>query len=73
MNREYELFKKLPDGSPIWCDHVTGLEIARLKLAEIAKDTTDECFAMYLPTKEIVLRMNVSSSEEKRYDPPPEI
>jgi hypothetical protein len=43
-----------------WRDHMIGLEIARLKLAEIAKDTTEECFAVFLPTRESVLRLNVS-------------
>jgi hypothetical protein len=64
VNREYELFRKLPDGAPIRCDHANGLEKARLKLEEISKETTDECFAMYLPTKKIVLRLNVKFSDE---------
>jgi hypothetical protein len=66
VNREYELFRRLPDGSPIWCDHVFGLEAARLKLAEIAKETTEECYALHLPTHEIVLRLNVKSPGQDR-------
>jgi hypothetical protein len=61
MNREYEPFSRLPDGSPIWCAHVFGIEAARLKLEEIAKETTEECYALYLPTHKVVLRLNVKS------------
>jgi hypothetical protein len=63
MNREYELFEKLPDGSPIWRGNVTGLANVSAQLAEIAKETENECFAMYLPTKEIVLGLNVSTND----------
>jgi hypothetical protein len=66
VNREYELFEKLPDGSPIWRGHVVGLQYAQLKLTEIAKATTNECFAMHLPTKEVVLRLNGGSSAENQ-------
>jgi hypothetical protein len=64
MDREYDLFEKLPNGSPRWHAHVLGLETARRRLAEIAKDTRNECFAIHLPTKEIVLRVNVRRSVE---------
>ncbi len=62
MDREYELFERLTDGSPIWHGSVTGLRDARLKLQEIAKTTTNECLAIYLPTGEIVARLNVGLS-----------
>lgn len=62
MEREYELFELLADGSPMWRGHVSGLRDVRLKLQEIAKTTANECFAMYLPTKEIVARLNVGAS-----------
>jgi hypothetical protein len=63
MNRNYELFEKLPDGSPIWRGNVTGVGNVPAQLAEIAKETENECFAMYLPTKEIVLRLNVNKKD----------
>jgi hypothetical protein len=62
MEREYELFELPVDGSPIWRGQASGLRDVRLKLQEIAKTTANECFAMYLPTKEIVARLNVGAS-----------
>lgn len=59
MEREYELFEQLPDGSPVWRDHASGLHSVRLKLQQIAQTTANECFAIYLPTKEVVARLNV--------------
>lgn len=62
MEREYELFELLVDGSLMWRDHASGMRDVRLKLQEIAKTTTHECFAMYLATKEIVARLNVGAA-----------
>lgn len=62
MEREYELFEQLPDGSTIWRACASGLPNVRLKLQEIARKTTNQCFAMYFPTKEIVARLNVPAS-----------
>lgn len=62
MEREYELFELLADGSPMWRGQASGLRDVRLKLQEIAKTTANECFAMYSPTKEIVARLNVGAS-----------
>jgi len=62
VDREYELFEQLPDGSPMWRGHASGLRDVRLKLQEIAKSTTNTCFAIYLPTNEIVARLNVGAS-----------
>ena len=62
MEREYELFELLADGSPMWRGQASGLRDVRLKLKEIAKNTTSECFAMHLQTKEIVARLNIRAS-----------
>ena len=59
MEREYELFEQLSDGAPIWRGHASGLHNVRAKLEEMARNTPNECFAIYLPTKEIVARLNV--------------
>ena len=66
MEREYELFEQLPDGSPVWRDHASGLQNVRLKLRRIAQTTANECFAIYLPTKEVVARLNVQSHSLRR-------
>jgi hypothetical protein len=62
VEREYDLFEQLPEGTPMWRDHASGLLGVRLKLQEVANSTTNECFAIYLPTKEIVARLNVGAS-----------
>lgn len=59
MDAEYDLFERLPDGTPVWRDSASGLRQCRDKLAEIARNTRNECFAIHLPTKEIVARLNV--------------
>jgi hypothetical protein len=71
MNREYDLFERLRDDSVLWRGHVSGLESARLKLAEIAKETDNECFAMHVPTKEIAIRVNLIQNGIAR--PPEEV
>jgi hypothetical protein len=62
MEREYELFETLPDGSPMWRGHASGLNSVRQQLQRIARETKNECFAIYLPTREIVARLNVGAS-----------
>jgi hypothetical protein len=69
MQRDYDLFEQFPDGSPLWRDRAAGLAEVRRKLAEIAKRTANECFAIYLPTKEIVARVNVGGSVHKARKP----
>ncbi len=61
LEREYELFEQLADGAPIWRGHASGLHNVRAKLEEMARNTPNECFAIYLPTKEIVARLNVKA------------
>jgi len=63
MQREYDLFEQLPDGSPIWRGHVVGTQEVSLKLEEIARKTANECFAIHLPTQEIVRRAEAAHRE----------
>jgi hypothetical protein len=60
MEREYDLFEMLPDGAPVWRGHARGLVDAEAKLRQIAESTDNECFALYLPTKETIIRLNAS-------------
>lgn len=64
MKREYDLFEQLPDGSPIWRGHVSGIEEAGVKLREIAAGTTNACFAVHLATMEVAARANVRGSAQ---------
>ena len=63
MDREYDIFEKLPDGSAVWRGFVSGLEPARAKLNELARHSRNEFFAIHTPTKDVVARMNADSPE----------
>jgi hypothetical protein len=69
MQRVYDLFEQFPDGSPLWRGRAAGLADVRRKLAEIAKQTANECFAIHLSTKEIVARVNVGGLLHKGRKP----
>jgi hypothetical protein len=61
VNREYDIFEQFPDGFPVWRGYASGLAAASAKLAELAKQTSNECFLICLPTKEVVARLNVGA------------
>jgi hypothetical protein len=54
MERDYDIFERPSLGSPIWRACVSGLWKMHAKLEEVAAKTSNECFAIHLPTKEIV-------------------
>jgi hypothetical protein len=58
LDREYDIFEKLPDGDLLWRAVVIGRENAIVKLREIAATTKNECFVMYVPTNEIIATLN---------------
>lgn len=58
MQRDYDIFERPSLGSPIWRARVSGLHNVRAKLEEVALKTGNECFAIHLPTKEIVACIN---------------
>lgn len=62
MERDYDLFERLQDNSLVWRGSVHGLENARRKLQELAKRTTNECFATYTPTRQIVALVNIAQA-----------
>jgi hypothetical protein len=67
MERNYDLFERLQDDSLVWRGSVHGLESTRRKLQELAKKTNNECFAMFMPTRQIVALLNIAhSSQEPR-------
>ncbi|MGH9436372.1 MAG: hypothetical protein ACRD22_00405 [Terriglobia bacterium] len=66
MERDYDLFEQLADGTPMWRGHASGLHDARRQLREVSNTTQNECFVMYLPTKEIVARLNVRTSDGRK-------
>jgi hypothetical protein len=44
MDAKFDIFKKLPDGHPIWVAAVDGLDEARVELARLAASSPDEYF-----------------------------
>jgi hypothetical protein len=44
MDAKFDIFKKLPDGHPLWVKAVEGLEEAKSQLARIAASSPGEYF-----------------------------
>jgi hypothetical protein len=44
MGTKFDIFKKLPDGHPLWVKAVDGLEEARAQLARLAANSPGEYF-----------------------------
>jgi hypothetical protein len=44
MGAKFDIFKKLPDGNPLWVKAVEGLEEAKAQLARIAATAPGEYF-----------------------------
>jgi hypothetical protein len=63
MNREYDLFEELPDGSILWRAVAQGLESALAKLKELGSISPNQHFAMHTPTKTVVGRVNAHGSD----------
>lgn len=44
MDAKFDIFKKLPDGHPLWVKAVDGLEEAKNQLARLAASSPGEYF-----------------------------
>ena len=44
MDAKFDIFKKLPDGHPMWVKAVDGLEEAKAQLARLAASSPGEYF-----------------------------
>jgi len=44
MDGKFDIFKKLPDGHPLWVKAVVGLDEAKKQLARLAANSGDEYF-----------------------------
>jgi hypothetical protein len=62
VQRKYDLFGRFQDDSVLWHGQALSLDDARQKLQEIGNQTTNECFAMHLLTKDVVARVNTSAA-----------
>jgi|HubBroStandDraft_1064217.scaffolds.fasta_scaffold01108_14 hypothetical protein len=59
MEREYDLFEVLPDGTAVWREAVAGHETAIRKLHELSARTTNEVRVMHLQTNTLIALKNV--------------
>jgi hypothetical protein len=66
MDREYDLFERLPDNSVLWRTSVRGIEGARLKMAELAKATGREYFALHAASGAIAARVGPDGERRVR-------
>jgi hypothetical protein len=44
MKAKFDIFKRLPDGHPLWVKAVDGLEEAKHQLARLTANSADEYF-----------------------------
>jgi hypothetical protein len=58
VDRNYDLFEVLEDGSLIWSDTGSGHMDAIHKLQDLAAQTANEVRVLHLPTRVIIAAMN---------------
>ena len=58
MDREYDIFEKLPDGNLMWRMVITGHNNAISALKRLAGGSQNEFQVMHLPTKAVIAVMN---------------
>jgi hypothetical protein len=59
MERQYDIFEILPDGSPLWKGAVAGHEKAISILKHLAEETENELRIMHIPTNTLIAALNV--------------
>ena len=67
LNRDYDIFEQLPDGSTIWRACVFGMKNVELKLLEMARETNNKFFALNLQDRSLpIIRPFKSNGSEER-------
>ena len=66
MHRVYEIFEVLPNGSPQKVTVVPGLQFAKAVLQDLAKSTSNECYAADTKTRQVVMQLNVPPAKQRR-------
>lgn len=61
MDCDCDIFERLPDGVVLWRASAMGKDAVLAKLAELAKQTTNELFARDLFAQVTIARTNVST------------
>jgi len=59
MDKDYDIFERLPDTSVRCLIRVHGTQHVPKVLEERGKETKNECFAVNIRTREIIARVNV--------------
>ena len=54
MDREYDLFEKLPDGSILWRTVIIGLKNAVAELTRLGSLSNNEHFAIHTPSNTVI-------------------
>jgi hypothetical protein len=62
VDRQYDLFEILPDGSPMWRVSISGHQPAIEKLRELSTQTENELRVMHLATNTLIAVMNPRGS-----------
>jgi hypothetical protein len=65
VNRKYDIFECLPDGSVLWRGTALGLMATRTTLLNLAKEFPNEFFAILIETGEIVFRADTSRTDNE--------
>ncbi len=63
MNEKFDIFKKLPDGQPMWVRAVEDLTEAKEHLTELTKIEPGEYFLYNSPNDQIIHLSEVHSGE----------
>jgi hypothetical protein len=58
MERTYDIFEKMKDGSMLWRTAIAGHEAAIRKLQEMAAQSPNEFHLMHIPTKTTIATTN---------------
>ena len=66
MERDYDLFEVLPDGSLIWKETVHGHENSIRRLLELSKRTSNEVRVMHILTNTLIASMNGPKAQRSR-------
>ena len=62
MESDYDIFEKFPDTSVRFLTRVQGTRHVPKVLEERGKQTTNECYAMNIRTREVIARVNDKAS-----------
>jgi hypothetical protein len=58
LDREYDLFEALPDGSFLWRGTISGHQAAIQKLRELGAAASNELRLIHLPTQTVIATIN---------------